>query len=175
MPKVLKVKQFGLPRWAWLLILTGAAGGTLYYRARKAEQAGQDAVDSTGQPLNAPAAGDGLDVNGQGGGVPVGYYDTASGASPSAAGPDTTDPIDINGLIQALLSGDPAAEGAMGPRGKKGKVGPKGAKGKAAKHAHHMKGGGGPPNRPRHKVKVKPKPLPRRPSHPAQHKKAKKH
>src|SRR6266536_23106 len=103
MPPVLKVKQFGLPRYVWLIALAGGIGFGLYIRNKRAQedQSGTSVDTTSADP--AATVPDNTDYT-DNAGLPVGFYDAVSGASlPSAAGPDTTGAIDINGLIDALL------------------------------------------------------------------------
>jgi hypothetical protein len=87
MPTALTQKMFGLPRWAWLVILVTAVGIGLYLRHKKAEEekAEEGQGETTGeqqQPPEGAVATTGYEAAGvQGGGQ---YYPSAEGYYPSA-------------------------------------------------------------------------------------------
>lgn len=158
MPAALKAKRFGLPGWVWLTAIAGGVVVGLYIRERKAKSP-TAATDTTPSDIS----GSTQDNSGAG-------YNTSY--MPDAAGPGTSEPLDLGGLVLALRSrNEDAASAAVVPRTDT-KTAKEKAKGKAKKHKKHSKastptsggnsgggnpvvGGGGPPARPKHKVKSK--------------------
>lgn len=153
MPEALKVKQFGLPRWVWLVALAGGVVGGLYIRSRRAEQeaSASDEYTADGE-LNTEAsmtdAYNGVD------GLPVGFYDAVSGAGdylPDASGEDTSGPI-IN-----ITLPDGSTEQKRVPKKKTPAPGSKKRPAKPKKKAKPVMikplpvpvTGGGPPKRPK--------------------------
>lgn len=154
MPPALAKKQFGLPRYVWLIALAGGVVVGLYLRSRRAE-AEEGMEDEEYAPLGEDAAitdAEAMEYNGLNG-IPVGYYDAVSGSGdylPDPVGPDAEQPIVTVNLPDGTTAQKRVKRGPRGPRGKPGAPGKRGKRGPGGPKGV---GSGGPPKRPKPKGK----------------------
>lgn len=166
----LKVKTAGLPRWAWILILSGAVGAGLYLRTRQQEEEfGPEEEEIEAPPEDGLATYEGTE---QAGGL------AAAGLVGPAQGQITPveSPVIPEGFVDVFASQQETLSNAIGAlaerepgervettteiEGEGQNERENRRREEREERRHHVTGGGSPKRKPHHKPPKKPKKKP---------------